>query len=308
MDYNEIIEKIYRNRNPRDFYRLVRENAIKRTKFLGKYLLKPNKPNFIIIGAQKSGTTSLHYYLNQHPLLVGTRPKELHYFNRWINYGYDINWYERHFNHINPHNKLFFEATPDYISDKPAPKSISKFYPHVKLILVLRNPVYRALSAYNMYSDFFENDFGKMRKIQKYPGVKNHIFDLYFKNRESFPTLMEAFKLEINLAQEKQNERNYILNKGIYVKQLQNYYKHFDTNQILVIGFKDLTKNIDHTLKTIYSFLQVPDYPVSKINIEPRHQRKHKIKLKEDEISFLEDYYAKFNEELFNLLGKELNW
>lgn len=85
------------------------------TKSIGKYIFSGNDPDFKIIGVQKSGTTSLHYYLNQHPNLVGTFPKSIHYFEKKVNFGYNIDFYKNQFNHFCPKNKLFFESTTKYI-------------------------------------------------------------------------------------------------------------------------------------------------------------------------------------------------
>src|SRR5687768_12473294 len=80
-------------------------------------LLPGNIPDFIIVGAQKAGTTSLHYYLKQHPKLVGSSPKEVRFFNADYNYQKGKNWYSKAFRDAkNPFKKgLYFEATPMYM-------------------------------------------------------------------------------------------------------------------------------------------------------------------------------------------------
>ncbi|MGM0407604.1 MAG: sulfotransferase family protein [Bacteroidota bacterium] len=304
----EIIEKLYKNRRPKDFYRLVRENVIKRTKFLGKYLLKSNKPNFLIIGAQKSGTTSLHYYLSQHPLLVGTRPKEIHYFDRWINFGYDINWYERHFNHMFPKNKLFFETTPNYIYHESIAKQLALHYPNLKLILVLRNPIERAFSAWNMYHSFFISDKERFSRKSRIPHSPNPVHLYYYKNRNVFPSFKEAIELELDVIIKNGFEEPAILRRGLYAKQIKKYYKHFSREQILIIGFKDLVNDTETTLNKIYTFLDVPKYPMAKLNIEPRHARKHIASLSAEDQKFVENYFTEPNKELFQLIGEEIKW
>lgn len=64
-----------------------------------------NHPDFMIIGAQKAGTTSLHRYLQQHPQLVGSRPKEVNYFNRDIYLNKSIQDYKKNFRGMK--NELF---------------------------------------------------------------------------------------------------------------------------------------------------------------------------------------------------------
>lgn len=102
-------------------------------------------PNFLIIGAGKSGTTSLFNYLLQHPRIKPPRKKEIHYFD--VNYNKGLQWYKAYFPIISP-NKITFEATSNYLETKQAPKIIHDLLPNVKLILVLRNPTDRAYSHY----------------------------------------------------------------------------------------------------------------------------------------------------------------
>jgi|GEM_PF-419149 len=306
-EFNEVISVLKKNRGPKDLMRLIKENISKRIKPYNKYILPGNKPDFLIIGAQKAGTTSLHYYLNQHPRLVGSRPKELRYFHKWIYHGLDINWYERNFNHIWPSDKLFFESTPDYLSCAEAAKSIAEFYPDVKLIVVLRDPVARAYSGWNMYNDFFQK---KQNKINKYiaPGRESHVYKLYFENRSIFPSFKEAIDLEIAYKKKNRLVNSLILGKGLYLEQLTPFFNVFDKKQLLILGFRDLINDTEEVLQRIYDFLDVSEYPFRKMNIEPRHVRKHTMRMGDSEKCFLEQYYNKPNEELFHFLGERLNW
>ena len=300
---------LYKNRAPKDFKRLVKENLIKRTKKYHKYFLKSNKPDFLIIGAQKSGTSSLHYYLNQHPRLVGTRPKEIHYFDQWINFGYSLEWYENHFNSINPKNKLFFETTPNYMFYDSSCKLIAETYPNIKLIIILRDPVPRAFSAWNMYHDKFQQNKNSYKnKNGRFPGESNFSHKHLFENRTSFPGFRECILLEQDLKKEGKNVDPFFLRMGEYANQIKSLYRYFNSDQLLILGFKDLVNNTEQTLEKVYSFLQVESFEYKKLNIEPRHSRPYKLKLKDEDRKFLEEYYAGANSELFELLGSKLNW
>jgi hypothetical protein len=116
-------------------------------------LMKPHAPDFIIIGAQKSGTSSLHYYLDQHPDFCASSEKELHYFNRHVHFGKPLAEYEANFRSFR--KKKHFESTPAYIYHPGALDLIKKTYPEIKLIAVLRDPVKRSYSAWNHYRQTF---------------------------------------------------------------------------------------------------------------------------------------------------------
>src|SRR5690625_1709330 len=111
-----------------------------------------NEPDLLIAGAQKSATTSLHYYLNQHPDLQGSNPKEVCYFHDDRNYGKGKEWYKKAFvNFRNPFKKgLFFESTPENLYCRKAPFRIHDFNRDMKIIIVLREPVDRAFSAWTI--------------------------------------------------------------------------------------------------------------------------------------------------------------
>ncbi|MGZ8918140.1 MAG: sulfotransferase family protein [Methylobacter sp.] len=111
----------------------------------------PNSfPNFMIIGAQKAGTTALYEYLSRHPQIQPTKVKELHYFNCEARYKNGIEFY-RSFFQLDTESKLLFDASPGYLNNANAPKRIYAHNPNVKIIILLRDPVERAYSAWNMY-------------------------------------------------------------------------------------------------------------------------------------------------------------
>jgi len=114
---------------------------------LGKYLF--HQPNFFLIGAMKSGTTSLYQYLSYHSLIKGPTIKEPCYYS--YNYSKGLFWYLSKFPLRWPYgkNRLFFDPSPVYLHDPLAPERICKDYPDAKLIIILRDPIERAISHYN---------------------------------------------------------------------------------------------------------------------------------------------------------------
>ena len=112
-------------------------------------------PDFLIIGTQRGGTTSLYHYLQAHPCIRPASTKEVHFFDTKFHKG--LAWYRGHFptrieqssvNRLHGHSLMTGEATALYLFHPHAPKRVAKALPFVKLIVLLRNPVDRALSHY----------------------------------------------------------------------------------------------------------------------------------------------------------------
>ena len=111
-------------------------------------LLKSPQINFTIIGAQKSGTSSLYYYLEEHPNISVSIKKELHFWSLHYEKGQD--WYRSHFLPI-PEGEFWQtgEASPTYLDSPETPERMYREFPDMKLIVLLRNPVSRAISHYH---------------------------------------------------------------------------------------------------------------------------------------------------------------
>lgn len=120
--------------------------------------------DFIGIGTARSGTTWLFNALGQHPKICLSEPKEVMYFNYYhVHPNSNINknhtkppsWYRNHFRHCQK-NKIKGEFSTSYLYDEKAPLLIKKYFPDVKLIACLRNPIDRAYSEYWMYRNKFK--------------------------------------------------------------------------------------------------------------------------------------------------------
>src|SRR5690348_1015601 len=112
-------------------------------------------PDFLIIGTQRGGTTSLYHYLQAHPCIGPASTKEVHFFDMRFHKG--LAWYRGHFpsridqyavEQAHGHSLVTGEATALYLFHPHAPKRVAEALPSVKLIVLLRNPVNRALSHY----------------------------------------------------------------------------------------------------------------------------------------------------------------
>ena len=127
-----------------------------RFRLITTHLVGRGLPDFVIIGAMKSGTTSLYRFIVKHPAIVPAAKKEVHYFSIWYKFG-EL-WYRSHFP-TNLSRRRFYkktnqkllsgEASPVYLFYPVVPGRMKELLPDVKLIVILRNPVDRAYSHYH---------------------------------------------------------------------------------------------------------------------------------------------------------------
>src|SRR5213078_3047078 len=100
-------------------------------------------PNLVVIGAQKCGTSGLHYYLSLHPEVSMSRPKELNYFIEERNWPRGVDWYRRHFD---PRARVRGESSPNYTAypqHEGVPKRMHSLLPDARLIYLVRDPLER---------------------------------------------------------------------------------------------------------------------------------------------------------------------
>lgn len=188
-------------------------------------------PNFIVVGAEKAGTTWLHEALSQHTGIFLPQVKELHYFNRYDSNLNEIDnftrrsreWYETFFAKA-PQDSLRGEITPLYLPDPDAPNRIFDVLPEVKIVISLRNPVARAYSHFKMAT------------------AKAHLSG----------TLDEVIL---------QDDAR-ILRRGLYAEQLRIWLDMFGPERVYVVLFEDLMANPTDQLAALATFLGVDPGPL----------------------------------------------
>ena len=209
-----------------------------------KDMLPPGSlPEFIIPGAQKSGTTSLFEYITDHPKVIPPSGKESHYFDN--NFFKPVLWYRRKFpSHIRKlyQNGLTGEATPYYLFHPLSPSRIYSLIPNVKLIILLRNPIDRAISHYWMEfergNESLPMDEAFSREKERLSGEEAKLIN--GEESYSFP-----------------HQRHSYLSRGIYADQLDRYRKFFSDDQILIIQSERLFKDTKYVMKKVFDFLEL---------------------------------------------------
>src|SRR6266849_8099905 len=112
---------------------------------------KIDKLDFILAGAQKSGTTALHYFLEKHPRITMGDQDEMHFFDDddLFSATVDYDLLHRHFRPV-ASSTIAGACTPSYLYCKPAAERIGNYNPRIRLLVLLRNPVERAFAHWNM--------------------------------------------------------------------------------------------------------------------------------------------------------------
>jgi len=234
-----------------------------------------NLPNFIIIGAQKAATSTLRYNLNKHPDIFVVRD-ELHFFNNEQKWSQGVSWYSRFFDHP---EMIQGEKTPNYLSSIKAHERIASTVPNAKLIILLRNPIDRAYSAWNYFNLNIENSRNWGWKIEDF---------------ETIITDAEVTKL---------GPFAKVINNGKYIHQIENLLKYFPREQLFFGITERFKQDPNSQFSNILDFIGVRQIPII---IEEYNVMPYLTEIKPDTRNNLDKLFAPFNQQLFEFLGEEI--
>jgi len=256
-------------------------------------------PDYYIIGAAKSGTTSLYDYLVQHQCVQPITTKEPRFFDKYYNRG--ENWYRINFpftfqkfisEKINKKKFITGDATPRYLDHPHAPHRIKKITPNAKFIILLRNPIDRAYSNYNMRINAkrehlsFEDTIEKERKQGKDEFKKMQQNEEYY-SRDYY--------------------HNAYLDRSIYVDKLKRWMEVFPKEKFLIIQSEEFFKDTSKMYKEVLEFLNLPNQEL------PEYKQIGKAKYKQPKMNSetrkkLVEYFKPHNERLYEFLGRRFDW
>ena len=243
--------------------------------------------DFMIVGVQKGGTTALGQFLAQHPSIGMAEPKEVHLFDA-EDYAADTpvadldKRYRRRFAHCTA-ARIRGEATPTYLFFPEIAPALKRYNPALKLIVLLRDPAQRALSAH------------RMQRIR---------------GRERLPFALALLAEPWRLLQDRHprghrsaTREHAYRRRGLYAAQLENLYAAFDPSQVLVLRSEDLRRHHEAILRRVFRFLGVEQpatLPPPAIVFPTEHQDgRHRLAC-----ALLRLSYASANRRLRRLLAR----
>lgn len=248
-------------------------------------------PSVLIIGAQKSGTTSLFNYLVQHPDVRSPSGKEIHYFD--LHYARGIKWYRGCFpyTHQLRRGSMTLDASPYYLVHPQVPPRVAQLLPQVKLVALLRNPVDRALSHYQHELRAGRESLSFAEAIE----------------RESERLVGEEARLrnDPNYYSYNHHRYSYAL-RGLYVDQLRRWMQHFTRSQLLVMQSEWLFRDPAAASAAVYDFLGLPPNRLG--HYKPFLQGKYGRDMPAEVRTRLTTYFEPYNRELYRWLGEEFDW
>lgn len=196
-------------------------------------------PGFVIIGAQRGGTTSMYNYLAQHPQIRTPHAKELHYFS--LHYRRGLDWYRGNFPVLAP-GEISFEATPLYLFDERTPGRVAADLPSAKFVVLLRDPVSRA------YSHYQHNRKHGIEPLSFEEAVAREPDRLASRSRSA------AYAV-------RRRRRLYgYLERGDYAVQLRRWFDLMDPSRFLVLRSEEMYRDPQTTLDETLGFVGVEPY------------------------------------------------
>lgn len=250
------------------------------------------EPGFLLIGAQRSGTSSLYAGLIRHSQVAGALRKEIHFFD--LHYSRGTAWYRGHFPWIRPKpgglRAITGEASPYYLFYPHASGRVHRQYPGIRLIVLLRNPIDRAYSHYQ-------------HELQQ--GVETCSFE------EALSLEDERLRGEVDRIR---NDESYISfahqhfsyrSRGLYLEQLQCWRRWFSPDQILILQSEAFFARQAEAYRQVLAFLELPDWAPGEIAHE---NRRAYPPMPASLRSCLSEFFEPHNQALYTYLGQDFGW
>lgn len=273
------------------------------------------KVDFMLIGTQKGGTTSLHDYLCQHPECMGSKAKEPMFFLYPCVYDLGFKWYRNLWMNARPVSKLprnclLFESSTWYSYWPEVAGKLFEYNPGLKFIFLVRNPIDRAYSQYNM---LIQRD--KKQLLYEY-----HLFQEEYDVKQFVDQLLDIpaypfsywARLEMRQYSDSVDATVRILpdflHRGIYCNQLENFYKYFKKEQILIINSRELKNSRVETLRKVESFLNVSHMDWSGSDLEEKHISYYTLPFPVEIRQELQRFFEPYNKKLYDMIGQDLGW
>ena len=245
------------------------------------------KPDFLIIGAAKSGTTSLATALATHPG-IHILPYEVHYFSQQLARGDP--WYLSLFDQP---GKLQGEKSPTYLYYCECHREIYRLLSRARLIVLLRDPVQRAFSNWNMrYRDkrlitqgLHFNRSHRDRPLRSLDF--SALTDYYLENRDDAAVFLPPLD---------------VIQRSLYLPQVESLLRYFPAKQILFLWSEQYFSSEPRGYETVCRFLNIAPQPSPVLARQRQGYYNHTIPQKSQ--AQLQAFFQPFNRKLFELLGQ----
>jgi hypothetical protein len=247
-------------------------------------------PDFLIIGAQRSGTTSLYRYLLAHPGVEGAYPsKGAHYFDKHPTRS--LGWYRAHFPVARPGGPITGEGSPYYLFHPRVPGLVARALPDVKLIAMLRDPVERAYSHYQQeYARGFEDCETFEEALDREP--------------ERLRGEREKMLADLDYSSYALQHYSYMA-RGDYIDQIGAWREHYPAEQLLVVHAERFFADPRAGVEEVQRFLGLD--PAGLPEYKAHNARPYAPMLPETR-ERLNQRFAEPNRRLYDYLGTDLGW
>jgi hypothetical protein len=246
-------------------------------------------PDFLVLGAQKAGTTALYEYLRRHPQIAGPSWKEVSFFDR--HWARGESWYRGNFPNVaRTRGKHVGEASPSYVFHPLAPQRVLEVVPEARLIVLVRNPIDRALSQFNHevalgreplpFEEALDAEEERLRGEQERMAADPRYF-----SREWWSHTYQA--------------------RGRYAEQLERWLAAFPRGQLLVLPSDDLGSDPARAHAQVLEFLGVSP---QRLDSYPRVYEREYEPMKPETRERLAAEFEEPNRRLYELLGRDLGW
>jgi len=246
-------------------------------------------PGFLVIGAQKAGTTALYAYLRQHPAITGPSWKEVSFFDR--HYARGEAWYRGNFpNSLRARGDLVGEASPSYLFHPLAPERVTGLVPDAKLIALVRNPVDRAYSHYQhevaLDREPLSFEDALAAEEERLRGEEDHMLadPAYFSHAWWNYTYRA---------------------RGLYADQLERWLAVFPREQLLIVPTDDLAADPGATYARVLEFLGAVPH---RLGSYPRVFERQYEPMAPETRAKLAGEFVEPNRRLYELIGRNLAW
>jgi len=233
--------------------------------------------DFILAGAQKSGTTAMHYFLSRHPNVTMGDQQEIHFFDSDAMFVSEVDYEQLHKHYpLLASSTIAGDCTPSYLYHEPAAERIWKYNPKIKLLVLLRSPIERAFAHWNMQR---------------------------FKGREplDFFDAVREEKTRIAGAPPDEARRFAYVHRGFYTRQLERLFKFFPREQVKILKFEEFKEKQREILTTIFSFLGLK--PLRSVRSKDRNVVPYERAMNWEERVFLYNLFAEDIAKVEQMLG-----